>query len=186
MPALPVNKAAAPPNPSKRSKASEIDDIFSSAAQKKPKLSAASPAQPDAAGAPATSGAPPGGKKKKNKKGKAAAGGGHEGETAGPSTAGAGGDPAAPPKRIPVEVVDTSKTLDTYKPEVAPMATKVLGPNATEEEKKAAAEEEERFMDSRGTRRKTEDGLPIYDTTELKIGLGGDTELCPFDCDCCF
>jgi len=34
--------------------------------------------------------------------------------------------------------------------------------------------------------RKTDDGLPIYDIKELNIGLGGDTELCPFDCQCCF
>jgi hypothetical protein len=36
------------------------------------------------------------------------------------------------------------------------------------------------------TGRKTDDGLPIYDIKELNIGLGGDTELCPFDCECCF
>jgi hypothetical protein len=30
-------------------------------------------------------------------------------------------------------------------------------------------------------------GLPIYSAKQLKIGQGaGDTELCPFDCDCCF
>ena len=33
----------------------------------------------------------------------------------------------------------------------------------------------------------TDDGLPIYTEESLKVGLsGGDTELCPFDCDCCF
>jgi hypothetical protein len=46
------------------------------------------------------------------------------------------------------------------------------------------------FFDSRGLKRKsrslTEDGLPIYTVSELKIGLGGGTELCPFDCNCCF
>lgn len=42
------------------------------------------------------------------------------------------------------------------------------------------------FRDSRGTRPKTDDGLPIYTVEELKIGLGGDTPLCPFDCNCCF
>ncbi|KAG2373294.1 hypothetical protein C9374_012283 [Naegleria lovaniensis] len=34
--------------------------------------------------------------------------------------------------------------------------------------------------------RKTIDGLAVYSTDELKIGKGGNTDLCPFDCDCCF
>lgn len=42
------------------------------------------------------------------------------------------------------------------------------------------------FEDGRGLRKKTEDGLPIYLDTELNIGLGKDTEDCPFDCQCCF
>eukprot|EP01027_Heterolobosea_sp_BB2_P015987 GEZU01022825.1.p1 GENE.GEZU01022825.1~~GEZU01022825.1.p1 ORF type:complete len:136 (-),score=62.23 GEZU01022825.1:139-546(-) len=35
-------------------------------------------------------------------------------------------------------------------------------------------------------KRKRIDGLPIYTEEELKIGKGGGTPLCPFDCDCCF
>ena len=46
------------------------------------------------------------------------------------------------------------------------------------------------FFDSRGLKRKTrpltEDGLLIFTPNELKIGLGGGTDLCPFDCNCCF
>lgn len=46
------------------------------------------------------------------------------------------------------------------------------------------------FFDSRGRKRKTrsltEDGLPIYTPNELRIGLGGGTDLCPFDCNCCY
>ena len=38
----------------------------------------------------------------------------------------------------------------------------------------------------KGPRRYTEDGLKIFSMAELKIGQGGDTEDCPFDCDCCF
>ena len=34
--------------------------------------------------------------------------------------------------------------------------------------------------------RKILDGLPIYTEEELNIGKGGLTELCPFDCTCCF
>ncbi|CAG8662011.1 22076_t:CDS:2 [Cetraspora pellucida] len=43
------------------------------------------------------------------------------------------------------------------------------------------------FSDSRGTksRKTTEDGFAIYDIKELNIGNGGDTPLCPIDCDCC-
>ncbi|MFN9898440.1 MAG: DUF1764 domain-containing protein [bacterium] len=36
-------------------------------------------------------------------------------------------------------------------------------------------------------RRVTEDGYKIYTMEELGLtDKGGDTELCPFDCDCCF
>ena len=37
-------------------------------------------------------------------------------------------------------------------------------------------------------RRVTEDGFKIYTEEELGLNMtgGGDTELCPFDCDCCF
>ena len=32
----------------------------------------------------------------------------------------------------------------------------------------------------------TESGLPVYKAHLLKVGEGGGTSLCPFDCDCCF
>lgn len=31
-----------------------------------------------------------------------------------------------------------------------------------------------------------ESGLPVYKAHLLKVGEGGGTSLCPFDCDCCF
>ncbi|RYG66968.1 DUF1764 domain-containing protein, partial [archaeon] len=31
-----------------------------------------------------------------------------------------------------------------------------------------------------------ETGLPVYKAHLLKVGEGGGTALCPFDCDCCF
>lgn len=31
-----------------------------------------------------------------------------------------------------------------------------------------------------------ESGLPVYKYAALKVGDGGGTPLCPFDCDCCF
>ncbi|GFE55591.1 DUF1764 family protein, putative [Babesia ovis] len=39
---------------------------------------------------------------------------------------------------------------------------------------------------SGSARKRTEDNLPIYTVEELNIGNGGGTELCPFDCDCCY
>ena len=54
----------------------------------------------------------------------------------------------------------------------------------------AASISSDDFFDSRGIKRKTraltEDGLPIFTPKELRIGLGGGTDLCPFDCNCCF
>ncbi|GAA5919158.1 hypothetical protein JCM5296_004094 [Sporobolomyces johnsonii] len=160
--------SAAQPATKKRPAASEIDDIFA----KKPKVPSATAPSASAAPAAAESSAV----KKKNKKGK------DKGEPVGQ---GIKQDEPAPaqPKRVPEEVVDTSKVIEAYKPAVEQAVKRAK--DMTEEERKAA-EEEERFRDSRGTRKKTEDGLPIYDVTELKIGLGGDTELCPFDCECCF
>ena len=32
----------------------------------------------------------------------------------------------------------------------------------------------------------TEEGWKVYTPEELNIGKGGDTDLCPFDCNCCF
>lgn len=39
----------------------------------------------------------------------------------------------------------------------------------------------------KGSRKRTEEGYAIYTEDELGFGKkGGDTDLCPFDCDCCF
>ncbi|GAA6050664.1 hypothetical protein JCM3770_000880 [Rhodotorula araucariae] len=160
--------------------ASEIDDIF---AAPKAKPAAAAPPLQKPAGAPSSATLPPAGAnapaQKKAKKGKTTA-----------AQAGAAAQDrvekassAAPQRRVPETIVDTSKAIETYKPE--PLVPKPLRDNATDEERKAA-EEDERFMDSRGTRKKTEDGLPIYSFDELRIGMGGDTPECPFDCTCCF
>ncbi|KDQ63779.1 hypothetical protein JAAARDRAFT_29819 [Jaapia argillacea MUCL 33604] len=55
--------------------------------------------------------------------------------------------------------------------------------------KQDSKEAEDRFKDSRGSghRRKTEEGFSVYKEDELGITeQGGDTPLCPFDCQCCF
>lgn len=35
-------------------------------------------------------------------------------------------------------------------------------------------------------RRRDPEGLAIYSAEELRVGEGGGTPQCPFDCDCCF
>ena len=55
--------------------------------------------------------------------------------------------------------------------------------------KRMLDEDDDGFFDSRGDggkRKKTDDGYDIYHEDELRIGLGGDTADCPFDCTCCF
>ncbi|KAL0575987.1 hypothetical protein V5O48_005987 [Marasmius crinis-equi] len=59
----------------------------------------------------------------------------------------------------------------------------------TKPSKMDKTEDEARFKDSRGTgpRRKTEEGWSVFKEDELGINdEGGDTPLCPFDCQCCF
>jgi len=54
---------------------------------------------------------------------------------------------------------------------------------------KASKPANDDFADSRGAQKgrpKTEDGFLIFGTDELNIGKGGETEQCPFDCNCCF
>ncbi|KAJ1662841.1 hypothetical protein IW140_005548 [Coemansia sp. RSA 1813] len=54
--------------------------------------------------------------------------------------------------------------------------------------KKNLPPKDDDFADSRGKNSKyTEDGMRVYYMDDLRIGEGeGDTDLCPFDCDCCF
>lgn len=35
-------------------------------------------------------------------------------------------------------------------------------------------------------RRRTEEGYAIYSEQELELNKGGTTDLCPFDCKCCY
>eukprot|EP00002_Diphylleia_rotans_P002502 TRINITY_DN11576_c0_g1_i1.p1 TRINITY_DN11576_c0_g1~~TRINITY_DN11576_c0_g1_i1.p1 ORF type:complete len:188 (+),score=44.95 TRINITY_DN11576_c0_g1_i1:60-623(+) len=54
---------------------------------------------------------------------------------------------------------------------------------------RAFQKQDDDYADVRGESakgRKIVDGLKVYTEDELKIGRGGDTDLCPFDCDCCF
>ena len=45
---------------------------------------------------------------------------------------------------------------------------------------------EEQANEQKGGRKVTQDGYKVYKLEELGVGKGGDTDLCPFDCDCCF
>ncbi|KAJ1736478.1 hypothetical protein LPJ78_005629 [Coemansia sp. RSA 989] len=66
-------------------------------------------------------------------------------------------------------------------------ATRV-GKAGSAKSKLAAPPPEDDFGDSRGKNSKyTDDGLRVFYMEDLKIGQGeGDTDLCPFDCQCCF
>lgn len=81
------------------------------------------------------------------------------------------------------EIIDPSINILEISNQAGGIDSKTSGSSS----KKVLLDDDElAFRDSRGTRAKTEDGLPIYSVEELKIGLGGDTEACPFDCECCF
>ncbi|KAF5153413.1 hypothetical protein TpMuguga_01g02540 [Theileria parva strain Muguga] len=66
--------------------------------------------------------------------------------------------------------------------------TKINKLNESLHKKKIKAKKEEYSSNhiTQNIRRRTIDNLPIYTMEELNIGKGGDTELCPFDCQCCF
>ncbi|EGG04324.1 uncharacterized protein MELLADRAFT_64994 [Melampsora larici-populina 98AG31] len=99
------------------------------------------------------------------------------------------------------EIMDPSIKILKNSNQVGAIDSKISGSSSSS--KKVLLDEEElAFRDSRGTRARTDDGLPIYSVEELNIGLGGasltnlsisisimillDTEACPFDCECCF
>ncbi|KAH7343695.1 hypothetical protein B0J17DRAFT_643513 [Rhizoctonia solani] len=84
-------------------------------------------------------------------------------------------------RKAPETVVDPSLEVDSKSKKAK---------SSKEGKKKAAVDsDDERFRDSRGTgpRRRTEEGYAIYKEDELGINdEGGDTPLCPFDCECCY
>ncbi|OCH96517.1 hypothetical protein OBBRIDRAFT_809026 [Obba rivulosa] len=93
--------------------------------------------------------------------------------------------PSKPPAKRPAP----ETVLD---PSVRPAAAAPRPPKAlaaaSKKRPKAGREDEERFKDSRGagSRRTTEEGWAVYKEDELGItDQGGDTPLCPFDCQCC-
>ncbi|KAH7883724.1 DUF1764-domain-containing protein [Phlebopus sp. FC_14] len=142
--------------------ASEIDDIFAN----KPQAKAVPPAHV-AASVPSR-------KRKRGKKLSAVI------QDTAPSSV-----EAKPSKKcsIPETVVDPSAQSVSIKRHKSDTSRR---PNSSVVDSRR---EERLFRDSRGTapRRKTDDGYSIYKEDELGISsAGGDTPLCPFDCNCCF
>ncbi|CAE7190621.1 unnamed protein product [Rhizoctonia solani] len=101
------------------------------------------------------------------------------------------GDQLEPVEAPPANVGTKRKAPETVVDPSLAVEAKSKKPKSSKEGKKNAVadSDDERFRDSRGTgpRRKTEEGYTIYKEDELGINdEGGDTPLCPFDCDCCF
>ncbi|KAH9857886.1 hypothetical protein C2E23DRAFT_891850 [Lenzites betulinus] len=152
--------------------ASEIDDIFAS----KGTSSAAAPT----ASSSSTSQAP---EKKKRKKDRSAKRKRSDGADAVP--------PKPAKRKVPETVFDPSAAVGL--PSAKEAKTRKADKPATSAAKlakpKKNREDDDRFKDSRGTgpRRKTEEGFSIFKEDELGItDQGGDTPLCPFDCQCSY
>ncbi|KAJ2461604.1 hypothetical protein GGF42_000076 [Coemansia sp. RSA 2424] len=79
-------------------------------------------------------------------------------------------DPATPKPQSSVTVVDASSLS-----------------SASQQPQRPPPKNDD-FADSRGKSSKyTEDGLRVFYMEDLRIGEGeGATDLCPFDCSCCF
>lgn len=86
----------------------------------------------------------------------------------------------------------SKKSISKQKPANQPKpATSKVEEKKQKKEKLAGkmfekAKEIDKTANAKKVRKTTEDGFKIYTMEELGIGKGGDTELCPFDCDCCF
>ncbi|KAJ1822781.1 hypothetical protein H4S02_004759 [Coemansia sp. RSA 2611] len=138
------------------SKKSEIDDIF--AAKKKP-LPDTSESKHEIDDIFATKGKPQAAPKALEPTPAAAA-------------AAATPAPAKTKKTKPVTVVDATAASTT----------------SVQQQQPRRPPKSDDFADSRGKSSKyTEDGLRVFYMEDLRIGEGeGATELCPFDCTCCF
>ncbi|UVC49465.1 hypothetical protein MACK_003301 [Theileria orientalis] len=93
-------------------------------------------------------------------------------------------------KKSKVLINDIFKSLKTTSNTNTSKATNKLNTKSIVKEKaKGKKDKTEEYCTVNGDstrRRTTVDNLPIYTMEELNIGKGGGTELCPFDCNCCF
>ncbi|CAD6888472.1 unnamed protein product [Tilletia laevis] len=175
--------------------ASLIDDIFAQTNGKKDKKAAASNGELKTKKAPSEiSSSTPSADKKKKKKRKV--------EDAEPQQQQQqqqqGGDASSKSKKAKLKgkarQTEPETILDPSAPRpTATTTTQTASSSSTSQRTQGRAfeaaldEDDLAFADSRGSARKrTEEGFPIYSESELKIGQGGGTPLCPFDCDCCF
>ncbi|CAD6921316.1 unnamed protein product [Tilletia controversa] len=169
--------------------ASLIDDIFAQTNGKKDKNAAASNGELKAKKEPSElSSSTPSADKKKKKKRKVEDAEQEEQE----------GDASSKSKKAKLKgkarQTEPETILDPSAPRpTATTTTQTASSSSTSQRTQGRAfeaavdEDDLAFADSRGSARKrTEEGFPIYSESELKIGQGGGTPLCPFDCDCCF
>lgn len=93
-------------------------------------------------------------------------------------------------KSAPQTILDPSAEIEAAPTKSAsiPAARKKKGKSAAAAAAATAPPDDlDDFTNSKGSgRARTEEGYAIYSEAELKLGnAGGDTPLCPFDCDCC-
>ncbi|KAJ2786585.1 hypothetical protein GGI15_001389 [Coemansia interrupta] len=93
--------------------------------------------------------------------------------------------PKEPPKTQPDAAAPKPSTASKIKVVDASHTDKLTNPQKQKAPPKA---DDDIFADSRGKNSKyTDDGMRVFYMDDLHIGEGeGDTELCPFDCKCCF
>lgn len=60
------------------------------------------------------------------------------------------------------------------------------GEEREEKERKAPKAYDIRGSSIDDTYKYTKEGYKIYKPEELKMGRGGGSDLCPFDCECCY
>ncbi|KAL0491187.1 hypothetical protein AKO1_010659 [Acrasis kona] len=93
-----------------------------------------------------------------------------------------------PPKKV-VDALDDIDAIFSEAKSAPKKKTKKENPK-DKSTNKSNDEPDDDFKNMRGEQkgRKNIDGLPIYSLEELNPSgkRGGDTELCPFDCDCCY
>lgn len=77
-----------------------------------------------------------------------------------------------------VKVVSSDKKVDKKK--------KILDKEERMDKFYEAVAKANKTAGAQKVRRVTEDGYKIYTLEELGLGKGGETEDCPFDCNCCF
>jgi len=171
-------------------KVSEIDDIFAGKAGA-PKAMKSSAAVAGPSSDKLTNAASP--MKKRKKQSKASNEGEVGSEAPKPLPSASALDGVTQPKKRPAEtILDPSLPQPSKKVKVIDDRPLAKAASAVKSKQKRKAEpdgEERAFRDSRGQepRKKTEEGWNIYKEDELGIKeTGGDTPLCPFDCDCCF